>query len=77
MEFANQSVIASMHGCALAGGLELALSCDFIVAAEDAELGFEHIRRNRLSRAGLRHRTGNKAAPLRPCVTSLGRISRL
>jgi enoyl-CoA hydratase/carnithine racemase len=77
MEVAGQSVIASVHGYALASGLELTLSCDFVVAAEDAELGFEHIRRDLLLRAGLRHRTGSKAAPLRPCVTSPGRISRL
>lgn len=52
LESANQVVIASVHGYVLAGGLELALSADIIVAAEDAELGDEHIKRNLLPGAG-------------------------
>ena len=52
LEAAPQAVIASVHGFALAGGMELALSCDIIVAAEDAELGDEHIRRNLLPGGG-------------------------
>jgi enoyl-CoA hydratase len=37
-------VIAQVHGYALAGGLELAMACDLIVAAEDAQLGEPEIR---------------------------------
>ncbi|HEU4920882.1 MAG TPA: enoyl-CoA hydratase/isomerase family protein [Candidatus Limnocylindrales bacterium] len=37
-------VIAQIHGYALAGGLELAMACDLIVAAEDARLGEPEIR---------------------------------
>ncbi|MEO5941307.1 MAG: enoyl-CoA hydratase/isomerase family protein [Candidatus Limnocylindrales bacterium] len=37
-------VIAQVHGYALAGGLELALACDLIVAADDAQLGEPEIR---------------------------------
>ncbi len=37
-------VIAQVHGYALAGGLELAMACDLIVASEDARLGEPEIR---------------------------------
>jgi enoyl-CoA hydratase len=37
-------VIAQVHGYALAGGLELAMACDLIVASEDAQLGEPEIR---------------------------------
>jgi enoyl-CoA hydratase len=37
-------VIAQVHGYALAGGLELAMACDLIVAAHDAQLGEPEIR---------------------------------
>ena len=37
-------VIAQVHGFVLAGGLELAMACDLIVAADDAQLGEPEIR---------------------------------
>lgn len=52
VEEADQVVIAAVHGVALAGGMELTLACDIVVAAENAELGDEHIRRNLIPGAG-------------------------
>jgi enoyl-CoA hydratase/carnithine racemase len=36
-------IIASMHGLALGGGLELALACDIIVAADSAKAGMVEV----------------------------------
>ena len=41
---APQPTIASVFGYALGGGFELALSCDLIVAAEDAQFGLPEVR---------------------------------
>lgn len=52
LESAKQIVIASVNGYAVAGGFEMALACDIIVASEDAEMGDEHMRRNLLPSGG-------------------------
>lgn len=39
-----QPVVAQVHGVALAGGIELMLGCDVIVAARSATIGDQHIR---------------------------------
>ena len=36
-------VIAVVHGFALAGGLELMMACDMVIAAEDARIGDQHV----------------------------------
>jgi enoyl-CoA hydratase/3-hydroxyacyl-CoA dehydrogenase len=43
IEEMSKPVLASINGYALGGGLELALACDFRVAAEHAELGSPEI----------------------------------
>jgi enoyl-CoA hydratase len=37
-------VIAQVHGYCVAGGTDLALHCDMVIAADDAELGFPPVR---------------------------------
>jgi enoyl-CoA hydratase/carnithine racemase len=41
----RKPVIASVHGYALAAGLDLALACDLVFAAEDAKLGTAYVQR--------------------------------
>jgi enoyl-CoA hydratase len=43
LEASRLPVIAAVHGFALGGGLELALACDFIFAAQSATLGFPEV----------------------------------
>jgi methylglutaconyl-CoA hydratase len=38
-------VIAALQGDALAGGAGLALACDFVIAAQEAKLGYPEVRR--------------------------------
>ena len=45
-------VIAAIEGYALAGGFELALSCDLIVASEEAKFGLPEVRRGLVAGAG-------------------------
>lgn len=40
----TKPLIAKVHGHCLAGGTDLALHCDMIVAAEDAQFGFPAVR---------------------------------
>ncbi len=49
-------VIAAVNGFALGGGLELALACDIIIAAEHAEFGLPEPRRGLIAGAAGVHR---------------------
>lgn len=48
--------IAALNGVALAGGLEIMLACDMVVAAENAELGLPEVARGLIAAAGGLHR---------------------
>ncbi|MGW6461789.1 crotonase/enoyl-CoA hydratase family protein [Streptomyces sp. NPDC055078] len=56
----RKPLIAAVEGYALAGGCEIALACDLIVAADDAVFGIPEVRRGLIAAAGgltrLQHR---------------------
>ena len=45
-------IIAAVEGYALAGGFELALACDLVVASEEAKFGLPEVRRSLVAGAG-------------------------
>ena len=48
----KKPLIAAVEGYALAGGCELVLSCDLVVAADDAKFGIPEVRRGLVAAAG-------------------------
>jgi len=42
----HKPVIAKVHGNCLAGGIDIALHCDLVIAADDARIGFPATRAN-------------------------------
>ena len=48
----GKPVIAAVEGYALAGGFEIALSCDLIVASQDAFFGLPEVTRGLVAAAG-------------------------
>ncbi|HEY5173885.1 MAG TPA: crotonase/enoyl-CoA hydratase family protein [Acidimicrobiia bacterium] len=45
-------IIAAVNGAALAGGFEIVLSCDLVVAAESARFGIPEVKRGLMAAAG-------------------------
>jgi enoyl-CoA hydratase/carnithine racemase len=66
----TKPLIAALNGFALGGGLELALACDIVVAAEHAELGFPEPRVGRMALEGGMHRLA-RAVPLKAAMGML------
>jgi enoyl-CoA hydratase len=48
----DKPLIAAIEGFALAGGFEMALSCDLLVAADDVVLGLPEVRRGLIAGSG-------------------------
>lgn len=48
----RKPMIAAIEGFALAGGLEIALACDLIVASRDAKVGLPEVKRGLVAAAG-------------------------
>ncbi len=56
----SKPVIAAVEGAALAGGTEIVLACDLVVAAEDASFGLPEVKRGIIAAAGGLVRLGGK-----------------
>jgi len=48
----KKPLIAAVEGYALAGGCELVLACDLVIAAEDAKFGIPEVKRGLVAAAG-------------------------
>lgn len=48
----RKPIIAAVEGPALAGGLEIVLSCDLLVASEESRFGIPEVKRNLVAAAG-------------------------
>ncbi len=52
----TKPIVAAVNGYALGGGLEIALACDIVVAADTAMLGLPEVKRGIVAAAGGMHR---------------------
>ncbi len=59
----DKPLIAAIEGFAVAGGLEVALACDLIVAAKGAKLGIPEVKRSLVAAGGGLLRLPRHASP--------------
>jgi enoyl-CoA hydratase/carnithine racemase len=67
----RKPLIAAVNGAALAGGCEIALACDLIVAAEHAWFGLPEVRRGIIAGAGGLQRLVHRIPPCRALELAL------
>lgn len=65
IEASSLPTIAAVNGVALAGGLELVLCCDLVIAAENARIGDAHVNYGLLPGGGSSVRLPRKIGPTR------------
>lgn len=65
IERSNKIYIAVVHGHSVAGGVELMLACDIVIAAHEAKIADGHIRFGQLPGAGGSQRLARIIGPLR------------
>jgi len=65
IENAPLPTVAAVQGYALAGGLELALACDFIICTEDSQIGDQHSNYNLMAGGGGTQRLPRKVGAQR------------
>lgn len=63
---ARKPLLAAIEGYALAGGLEIGLACDIVIAARDAKLGVPEVRLGLMAGTGGLLRLPRRIGP-RPC----------
>ena len=63
LESSPKPIVAAIHGTALGGGLEVALSCHFRVATKDAKLGLPEVKLGLLPGAGGTQRLPRAVGP--------------
>lgn len=56
IEAMSKPVIAAVNGYAIAGGFEIMLACDFVIAADDAKIGDQHMKFGRFGAGGSPYR---------------------
>jgi enoyl-CoA hydratase len=59
----DKPVIAAVEGAAVAGGFEIVLACDLVVAAENARFGLPEVRRGLVAAGGGLLRLGRRIPP--------------
>ena len=63
LETTELPIVAALHGHAVAGGLELALACDVVIATEDTLIGDGHVRNQLLPAGGASVRLPRRVGP--------------